>query len=103
RSAHVPDPPFTWGLLRGPWFDNNLALLEDRGDEGLALSWWTGVVEDGDHEHPALSEVASMTVRPGPPAHRNRLAGPVTGRLVSRVSRSVARRRRRAGRSPRPR
>lgn len=103
RSAHVPDPPFTWGLLRGPWFDNNLALLEDRGDDGLALSWWTGVVEDGDHEHPALSEVASMTVRPGPPAHRNRLAGPVTGRLVSRVSRSVARRRRRAGRSPRPR
>jgi hypothetical protein len=103
RSAHVPEPPFTWGLVRGPWFDNNLALLEDRGADGLGLSWWTGVVED-DHEHPRLAEVSSVAVRPGPPARRNRLAGPVTGRLVNRVSRSVARRRRRrAAGSPPPR
>jgi hypothetical protein len=102
RSAHVPEPPFRWGLLRGPWFDNNLALLEDRGDAGLALSWWSGVVEDGDHEHPRLAEVATTMLPPGRPAHRNRLAGPVLGRCLTRVSRFVARRRpRRAARSPR--
>lgn len=104
RSAHVPAPPFTWGLLRGPWFDNNLAVLEDRGERGLGLSWWTGAIEDGDHEHPRLERVAATEIRPGPPAHRNRLSGPVLGRLVSRASRSVARRRRhRAEGSPRPR
>ncbi len=98
RSAHVPDPPFTWGLLRGPWFDNNLAVLEDRGGQGLGLTWWTGVVEDGRHEHPRLQQVASTTIRPGRPAHRNRLGGPVTGRVVNRVSRFAGRRRRlRAG------
>lgn len=102
KSAKVPDPPFTWGLLRGPWFDNNIALLEDRGGEGLALSWWTGVVEDGDHARPRLEQVASTTVRRGRPGRRNRLGGPLLGRAVNRVSRSVARRRRhRAGRSPR--
>lgn len=102
KSAHVPAPPFTWGLLRGPWFDNNIALLEDRGGEGLGLSWWTGVVEDGDHANPRLEQVASTTVRRGRPKHRNRLGGPVLGRTVNRVSWSVARRRRhRAGRSPR--
>ena len=102
KSAHVPEPPFSWGLLRGPWFDNNLAVLEDKGPEGLALSWWTGEVEHGDHENPVLEEVASVVVRPGPPARRERLGGPVMGRAVSRVSRYVTRRRRhRAARSPR--
>jgi hypothetical protein len=104
RSTHVPDPPFRWGLLRGPWFDNNIALLEDRAAQGLAMTWFTGVVEGGDHEHPGLERVATTTVRPGRPAHRNRLGGPVAGRLLSRASWSVQRRRRRrAGRSPRPR
>jgi hypothetical protein len=84
RSAHVPDPPFQWELVEGPWYDNNLAVLEDRGAEGLALTWYTGVVEGGDHEHPRLEEVASVDVSP--------------------VSRSAGRRRRRRGaRSRRPR
>ncbi|HLN77208.1 MAG TPA: alkaline phosphatase D family protein [Nocardioidaceae bacterium] len=104
RSAHVPEPPFTWGLIKGPWFDNNLAVLEDKGPEGLHMSWWTGVVEGGDHEHPGLEQVSSVLVTPGEPARRDRLGGPVVGRAVSRVSRSVERRRRRRGaRSPRPR
>jgi hypothetical protein len=94
RSAHVPDPPLRWGLLRGPWFDNNLAVLEDRGRDGLALSWWTGVVEGGDHEHPRLDEVATLTVRPGRPAHRNRLGGPVIGSALTRATRFLERRRR---------
>ncbi|HSE07503.1 MAG TPA: alkaline phosphatase D family protein [Nocardioidaceae bacterium] len=104
KSAKVPNPPFTWGLLRGPWFDNNLAVLEDKGSEGLELAWYTGVVDGTDHESPRLEQVASMAVEPGRPHHRNRLSGPVLGRALSRASRYVERRRRlRGGRSPRPR
>ncbi|WP_081747637.1 alkaline phosphatase D family protein [Arthrobacter sp. Br18] len=61
RSVKVPDPPFRWRNIRGPWFDNNLAALEDT-PEGLTLSWQTGTVDDGDHLHPGLKEVAAMTV-----------------------------------------
>ena len=30
RSAKVPDLPVDWRLVKGPWFDNNLATLEVR-------------------------------------------------------------------------
>lgn len=63
RSARVPDPPFHWSRVKGPWFDNNLASLEV-STEGLNLWWQTGVVEDGDHLHPRLERVASLTVAP---------------------------------------
>jgi hypothetical protein len=104
RSAHVPDPPFDWGLVRGPWYDNNLAVLEDKGHRGLRLTWWTGVVEGGDHDSPRLHQVSSVDVEPGPPVRRDRLHGPVSGRLLSRASRFAARRRRRraAGSPPLP-
>jgi hypothetical protein len=68
RSAKVPDPPFRWSTVKGPWFDNNLALLQDE-PRGLALTWHTGVVHDGDERMPRLEEVASVVVespRPGP-------------------------------------
>ncbi|WP_194396558.1 alkaline phosphatase D family protein [Microbacterium atlanticum] len=61
HSAKVPDPPFRWKTVKGPWFDNNVALLEDRPD-GLTMTWHTGVVEDGDESRPRLEEVASITV-----------------------------------------
>jgi hypothetical protein len=61
RSAKVPDPPFTWAGVKGPWFDNNLAFLEAT-PEGLDLWWQKGVVEGGDHQHPRLEQVASLTV-----------------------------------------
>lgn len=61
RSARVPDPPFRWTLVEGPWFNNNLASLEIV-PEGLKLWWQTGVVEDGDDLHPRLDTVASFTV-----------------------------------------
>nr|WP_210001853.1 alkaline phosphatase D family protein [Paeniglutamicibacter kerguelensis] len=61
RVAKVPNPPFRWDVIKGPWFDNNLAILEDTGD-GLALSWLTGVVEDGDQMHPRLDSVAEATL-----------------------------------------
>jgi hypothetical protein len=63
RSAKVPDPPFRWSGVKGPWFDNNLACLEV-APEGLKLWWQTGVVNDGDHLHPGLKEVASVTMAP---------------------------------------
>jgi hypothetical protein len=70
RGAKVPNPPFDWKGLKRPWFDNNLASLEDSGD-GLRIRWETGVVDDGDHLHPRLQEVAAMTIAPrGSPALR---------------------------------
>jgi hypothetical protein len=63
RSAHVPAPPFRWHRLRGPWFDNSIATLEDRPD-GLGLVWQTGVVSGDDHQHPALKTIAEVVIRP---------------------------------------
>lgn len=63
RSAKVPDPPFRWKGIRGPWFDNNLAFLEV-APEGLKLWWQTGVVNNGDHLNPGTERVASVTVAP---------------------------------------
>ena len=63
RSAKVPDPPFHWSGVDGPWFQNNLAYLE-LAPEGLKLGWQTGVVDGGDHLHPRLELVASLTVAP---------------------------------------
>lgn len=63
RTAKVPSPPFTWKGVKGPWFDNNLAGLEDTAD-GLKLWWETGEVENGDQLHPRLKQVAAVTVSP---------------------------------------
>ena len=63
RSAHVPNPPFRWNGIKGPWFDNNLAILEDT-DEGLVISWVTGVVENGNQLHPRLDTVEVATLKP---------------------------------------
>ena len=56
-----PDAPLHWKLLRGPWFDNNLATLEVTG-RGLRLWWATGLVENGAHDRPRLVKVAEVTV-----------------------------------------
>jgi hypothetical protein len=61
-SAKVPKEPFRWCRLRRPWFDNCIATLEDR-PEGLYLLWETGVIQDGDLDHPRLETVAEVTVR----------------------------------------
>ena len=61
RRAHVPNPPFGWNLIKGPWFDNNLAILEATGD-GLELGWLTGVARDGAPELPGLDTVAVATL-----------------------------------------
>lgn len=63
RSARVPDPPFRWSGVKGPWFDNNLAHLEVT-PKGLKLGWRTGFVDGGDPQRPKLKEVAALTVAP---------------------------------------
>jgi hypothetical protein len=63
RSAKVPDAPFSWRSIAGPWFDNSIAVLEDRAD-GLSLHWHTGTVVDDDHLHPRLETVAEILVEP---------------------------------------
>jgi hypothetical protein len=66
HSVKVADPPFTWRTVKGPWFDNNLALLQD-GSEGLTMTWHTGTVDHSDELHPRLEAVATITV----PARRD--------------------------------
>ncbi len=61
RSRHTPEPRYPWTVTDGPWFDNNVALCRvDPG--GLDLTWVTGEVVDGDHDHPRLREVYSVRV-----------------------------------------
>jgi hypothetical protein len=64
RSAKVPDPPFRWRRVKGPWFDNNLATLEVTED-GLELWWARGTVKRRQHERPRLERVAVVRIGPG--------------------------------------
>ncbi len=61
RSAKVPEAPFAWDRVKGPWFDNNIAVLEVTQD-GLLMRWWTGTVHSGAHDRPALSTVAEVVL-----------------------------------------
>jgi phosphodiesterase/alkaline phosphatase D-like protein len=63
RSAKVADSPLGWDLLKGPWFDNNLATLEVT-DDGLRMWWATGELVDGDHDRPRLKGVADVELGP---------------------------------------
>jgi len=61
HSAKVATAPFHWGNLAGPWFDNSIAVLEDR-PEGLSVRWYTGTIEGGDHRHPRLDTIADELI-----------------------------------------
>ena len=61
RSAKVPNAPFSWHNIAGPWFDNSIAVLEER-PEGLNVTWHTGTVEHGDHLHPRLDTIGEELV-----------------------------------------
>ena len=89
RSAKVPDAPMRWRLIKGPWFDNNLATLEVVPD-GLRIWWATGVVPGDDHEHPRLTTVADLHLvadgsPPEPPEPRRRAAVRAVREKVSKV------------------
>jgi len=62
RSAKVPSSPLTWELDRGPWYDNNLAVLEVRPEGRLHLRWVAGDIEGRPTDQPALRIVAEADV-----------------------------------------
>jgi hypothetical protein len=61
RSARLPDPPFTWKIVKGPWFDNNLATLETQGRR-LSMWWEQGVPSDDTAEECQLNLVSEFHV-----------------------------------------
>ena len=58
RSGRVPLEPLRWAVTEGPWYDNNLAVLE-LDPEGMRM-WWTAGAVDGPPELPALRRVATV-------------------------------------------
>jgi hypothetical protein len=61
RTARVKPAPFRWRKLQGPWFDNMIAVVEDRED-GLEIRWHTGVLDGGTR--PRLDLVDRILVEP---------------------------------------
>jgi len=64
-GGKVPRSPLRWEMKQGPWFDNNLAIVELQ-DERLHF-WWSRGRVDGDVDRPRLERVATVDV-PLPPA-----------------------------------
>jgi hypothetical protein len=62
--AKVPDPPFNWHNLRGPWFDNSLATLEITG-RSMRMRWEKGVIKRGDAD-PTVEVVSEIEIDPAP-------------------------------------
>ena len=67
RAARVPASPLTWEIDRGPWYDNNLAILEVGPGGGLLMRWLAGDVTGRAPDDPTLRTVAEVEV---PPADR---------------------------------
>jgi hypothetical protein len=57
--ADVPDVPFQWRNLEGPWFDNMLATLEISGRD-LRMRLEKGVVHHGHDDDPQVEIVADI-------------------------------------------
>jgi hypothetical protein len=62
RWGKVPPSPLTWRIDRGPWYDNNLAVLELQPEGGLGLTWYAGDATGRDPGDPVLREVAEVQV-----------------------------------------
>lgn len=88
RSARVPDAPWSWENIAGPWFDNNVAVLRVDGGS-MDVHWWTGEVVDGDHDRPRLEEVARVELDVPEPARVHHAARAE----LRRASRKALRRR----------
>lgn len=78
RSAHVPDSPWRWQTIAGPWYENNIAIAQVCGDQ-MEVTWWFGQVVGGDHDHPRLAQVAQVELD----APRGRPHHPAQARLRS--------------------
>ncbi|WP_084617296.1 alkaline phosphatase D family protein [Ornithinimicrobium pekingense] len=75
RSARVPDPGWRWHGVAGPWFDNNVALLEiDAGE--LRAVWLGSRVLGAEHDRPETTVVADLEldVPPAGSEHRPTVA-----------------------------
>ena len=59
RSGRVPLEPIRWAVTKGPWYHNNLAVLEI-GPAGLRMWWTAGEVIDGRHDRPGIRRVAEV-------------------------------------------
>jgi hypothetical protein len=60
-AGRVPRSPLRWGLTSGPWYDNNLAVLELLPDR-LHFRWSRGEINDGRTDRPTLHGVATADV-----------------------------------------
>ena len=72
RRARVAPSPLAWRIDEGPWYDNNLAVLEVVPGGGLALRWLAGDVTGRAPGDPGLRTVARVDVpvrEPGPGQH----------------------------------
>jgi hypothetical protein len=63
-AGRVPRSPLRWQVTRGPWYDNNLAVLELQPDR-LRFRWSRGEVRDGRTGRPTLHPVATVDVELG--------------------------------------
>ena len=95
RSTRVPDAPLTWRYAEGPWFDNNLAVLQLAG-ASLRMWWVTGEVID-DHARPRLAKVASYELDeqgrpPAPEKVRQRLGRGIRRRVRDKLRDRVTQR-----------
>jgi hypothetical protein len=62
RWAKVPPSPLTWDIDRGPWYDNNLAVLETADHGGLTMRWYAGDATGRASDDPVLRTVAEFDV-----------------------------------------
>ncbi len=60
-GGKVPRSPLRWEVVRGPWYDNNLAVVELQ-ERRLHFWWSRGEVHDGRHDRPTLHRVATVDV-----------------------------------------
>jgi len=61
RSAKVPEPPFTWRITKGPWFENSIARLDITGRD-IQLCWEKPKLDSDDSAHPQLHPVGEATI-----------------------------------------
>ena len=58
-AGRVAPEPIRWAVTQGPWYDNNLAVLE-LAPAGIRMWWNAGTVVDGIPERPVLTRVATV-------------------------------------------
>ncbi|QIG43236.1 alkaline phosphatase family protein [Nocardioides anomalus] len=60
-AGRVPRSPLRWEVTQGPWYDNNLAVLELQ-EQQLHFTWARGVVDGERYDRARLERVATVDV-----------------------------------------